>query len=77
MPAEHTYYYNILHVPRNASQTEIKKAYKKQGSSDGVRQVVVDGCASALKWHPDKNPAASRETAEKMFKEVRWMMITR
>ena len=47
-------YYDILGVTKEASQAEIKKAYRKQ----------------ALEWHPDKHEDDNKEAAEKRFKEI-------
>lgn len=48
-------YYDILGVDRNASENDIKKAFKKL----------------ALKWHPDKFPdEAEKKKAEEKFKEI-------
>ncbi len=47
-------YYDILGVPKNATQEEIKKAYRKQ----------------ALEWHPDRHQGPDKEVAEKKFKEI-------
>ncbi|CAE8709507.1 unnamed protein product, partial [Polarella glacialis] len=33
-------YYGVLGIPRDATEADVKKAYRKE----------------ALKWHPDKNP---------------------
>ena len=42
-------YYKVLDLQRNASEDEIKKAYKKL----------------AVKWHPDKNPDNKEEAENK------------
>lgn len=47
-------FYKILEVERNASDEEIKKAYKKL----------------AMKWHPDKHPQESKEEATRKFKDI-------
>lgn len=50
-------YYSILGIDRNATEDQIKSAYKKQ----------------ALKWHPDRHANESEEQkkeAEEKFKEI-------
>lgn len=47
-------YYNILKVNRNATDEDLKKAYKRL----------------AMIWHPDKNPTARRSEAEAKFKQI-------
>ncbi len=47
-------YYELLGIERNATEKDIKSAYRKL----------------ARKWHPDLHPAAEKKQAEEQFKRI-------
>ena len=47
-------YYDVLKVPKTATEEDLRRAYKKL----------------AMRWHPDKHPAAAKAVAEAKFKQI-------
>jgi DnaJ family protein B protein 4 len=63
-------YYKLLGVAKDASEDDIKKAYKKMVRIPAAPLTFIADplTAQALKWHPDRNK--NSEEATQKFKEV-------
>jgi DnaJ-class molecular chaperone len=65
-----TDYYKLLGVSKDASEDDIKRAYKKMVTSSSPFPWSHSDITQfqALKWHPDRN--AGSEEASTKFKQV-------
>ena len=71
-------YYKLLEVSKDATEDDIKKAYKKMVASFSSFNQTFNSDdtlpqSQALKWHPDRN--AGSEEASQKFKQVRPRLI--
>ena len=61
-------YYKLLGIGKDATEDDIKKAYKKMVSLSARLISTILPESQALKWHPDRN--AGSEEASQKFKQV-------